>query len=179
MQTPTNKAHLQIMKIVKQYLRDKGKLHWGANATWKRAKLIPDTVSFGVYCEETDTELDTLDDLAGKCIDPFNAFGNEKQPFSYRKFLDHFQDNNPSWMTSQIIANHIIYTVNGYYRGSEELFRGQSQTVRIVNQWVYSGQRQVKTIYGNIYTISNSRKKLSWEFEGFVNDDTKTITVCE
>lgn len=170
----TCKAHLQIMKCIKQYLREKGKLYWGSNATWKRAKLMPDDTVFGSYCEEVERELETLDTLAFRQEDPFYSFGNKKTPFGFKKWINHFQDTNPSWTTSQIIAHHIISKTNSYYKQSECFIVGEPQEVRIVNQWFYRKQHQVKTVYGNIYT-TNSTSKVGWMFSGIVNDETMTI----
>lgn len=169
-------AQLQIMKCVKQYLIEKGKLYWGKNATWNRAKLLPDDTAFGCYCHEVSLQIDTLDKFAYSMRSPFNSFGNPNTPFHYKKYIEHFQSESPSWMTSQMIAHHIITVTNDIYKQNEEFIHNKPQDVRIVHQWFYKKQHQVKTVYGNIYT-TNSTKKVGWTFSGLVNDEDMTITI--
>lgn len=172
-------ATLQIMKIVKQYLKDGGKLVWGDNATWKSAKLLPDSTSFGSYCQEVRLVFLEMDKMVYENQqDPFFTFGNTKSPFSYKAYMNHFLAESPSWSTSQIIATHMIGKTNSYYTDGECLIDGKAQNVRIVNQWFYRKKLTVKTVYGNIY-VTNSQHHLPHSFDGVLDDETMTITIVE
>tara|TARA_R110002153_G_scaffold185743_1_gene338867 strand:- start:508 stop:1056 length:549 start_codon:yes stop_codon:yes gene_type:complete len=172
------KQHLMILKCIKQYLKDKGKFHWGDSATWKRAKAMDDKVSFGSYCQEVEHYVDEFENVSFLGISPFNIFGKENKPFDNATFIKFMTGESVSWTTAQMIAYHAVYKTNEDHKGQESGWSDKPDDVRIVNQWYYNKKLCVKTVYGNMFE-TDAKSRLPWSFKGTIDDENKTIKVIQ